>query len=80
MVVAGALLMTPTTMHAWDTNTVFDRRPRKTTVRFATQPFLQDSHHEHQGPPCAATDGNLAHSQFHNWRRRSILRMALCSS
>jgi len=51
MVVAGALLMTPTTMHAWDTNTVFDRRPRKTTVRFATQPFLQDSHHEHQGPP-----------------------------
>jgi hypothetical protein len=24
----------------YDTDTVFDRRPRKTTVRFATQPFL----------------------------------------
>jgi hypothetical protein len=46
-----------------DTNTMFDLRPRKTTVRFATQPFLQDSHHEHYGPLHAATVGN--------WRSRN---------
>jgi hypothetical protein len=40
-----------------------DLRPRKTTVRFATQPFLRDSHHEHHGPLRAATVGN--------WRSRN---------
>jgi hypothetical protein len=73
MVAAGAL-MTLTSMHVpveekieiylpQDSNTMFDLRPRKTTVRFAIQPFLQDSYHEHHEPLRAATVGN--------WRSRN---------